>query len=151
MKTFMLALLASGLFIAPALAKTSNANPIITVNHWAGTWDCVSGKDKYTEVFTPIFNGKAMRVIVTGRYAADGDAVYDASRKAWFYTFVNSDGTYSSMTGPVSGANISFKQVFPPGTTTENIHAISSSKYSSMFSMSVNNKTVTAGESCTRR
>lgn len=139
------------MIISPAIAKTPSVNPVATVSHWAGTWDCISGKDKYTEVFTSIFNGKAMRVVVTGKYAADGNAVYDQARKAWFYTFVNSDGTYSSMVGPVSGSNISFKQVFPPGNTTENIHGISNTRYSSTFSMSVNNKTVTAGERCTKR
>ena len=97
MRIFLPALLASAMIFAPALAKTSNVNPAVTVSHWAGTWDCISGRDKYTEVFTPIFSGKAMRVVVTGKYAADGDAVYDPARKAWFYTFVNSDGTYSAM------------------------------------------------------
>jgi hypothetical protein len=151
MKISLFALMASAVLIAPAAAKTSNVNAIAAVSHWAGTWDCLSGKDKYTETFTPVLNGKAMRVTVTGLYAADGTAVYDGARKAWFYTFVNADGSYASMMGPVSGSNIAFKQIFPAGITTENIRGISNTKYSSTFTTTVNHKKMSAAESCTKR
>lgn len=134
-------------FLAPASAKTVNATSFIP---WIGTWSCISGKDRYTETFTPVLNAKAMRVSVTGPYASEGVAVYDPARKAWFYAFVNGDGSYSANTGPVKGATIAFKQIFPPGVANDTIALNSPRKYSSSFTMVANHKTVTAREVCTK-
>jgi hypothetical protein len=143
----LLAILASGAFVSPAIAKTMNPT---TVNSWTGSWTCVAGKDKYTETFTPMLNGKAMRVTLTGPYTSEGIAVYDKSRKAWFYAFINGDGTYSTNTGPVRGATIAFRQVFPPGIATDEITMNSAAKYTSSFTMVANHKNVTAVEVCTK-
>ena len=97
-----------------------------------------------------MLNGKAMRVSITGPYASEGIAVYDKARKAWFYAYINGDGTYSTMSGPVSGANIAFKQVFPPGIAVDTIAMNSPAKYTSSFTMVANHKKTTAVEVCTK-
>lgn len=145
--TAFLALLTSAAIVAPAGAKTVNATSFAP---WIGSWTCISGKDKYTETFTRMLNGKAMRVSLTGPYASEGIAIYDPARKAWFYSFINSDGSYSANTGPVKGATIAFKQVFPPGVANDTIVLQSAKKYSSSFTMIAGHKTVTANEVCTK-
>jgi hypothetical protein len=140
------AVLTSGTFTSQAIAKASPT----AVSSWTGSWMCVAGKDKYTETFTPMLNGKAMRVSITGPYASEGIAVYDKARKAWFYAFVNGDGTYAVNNGPVKGANIAFKQVFPPGNAVDSIAMNSATKYTSSFAMVANHKTVTATQVCTK-
>jgi hypothetical protein len=134
-------------FVSQAAAKT--ARPI-SVGSWTGSWTCVAGKDKYTETFAPMLNGKAMRVVITGPFASEGIAVYDKARKAWFYAYINADGTYSANTGPVSGANIAFKQVFPAGIAVDTIAMNSATKYTSSFTMVANKKKVTSVEACTK-
>jgi hypothetical protein len=136
-------------FTASSQAKI--AAGITQVGTWLGTWNCVAGKDKYTETFTPMLNGKAMRVSITGPYPSEGIAVYDKTRKAWFYAFVNGDSTYAVNNGPVSGTNIVFKQVFPPGAAVDTIVMNSAAKYTSSFTMVANHKKVTGVEVCTKR
>ena len=138
----------SGVTIAlPASAKTVSP---VSFTPWIGSWTCISGKDKYTETFTPMLNGKAMRVSLTGPYASEGIAVYDKARNAWFYAYINGDGSYSANTGPVNGATIAFKQVFPPGVAVDTIVMRSPAKYTSSFTMVANHKKVTATEVCTK-
>ena len=138
----------------PAIAKTTNPGPIGRISTWTGTWTCGSGKNRNTETFVPIFNGKGMRVSVTGPQASEGVATFDFGHNAWFYTFVNADGTYATMSGPVSGSTIAFTQVFPAGTgkdtTRFTIRLMSTSKYSSVFSAIVNHKLTTSTEVCTK-
>lgn len=133
----------------PAIAKT--ANPVTQVSTWAGTWNCGSGKNRNTETFVPMLNGKGMHVTVTGPFASEGVATFDSHRNAWFYTFVNADGTYATFWGPVSGPTITFKQVFPAGYGKDALRQISPSKYSSTYSIAVNHKLVTSSEICTKR
>ncbi|HEX5273671.1 MAG TPA: hypothetical protein VFW34_00150 [Candidatus Rubrimentiphilum sp.] len=148
-KTFaaLLALLTGASIASPAVAKTASATSVST---WIGSWTCTAGKDTYTETFTPMLNGKAMRVSVSGPYASEGIAVYDKTRKAWFYAFINGDSSYAANNGPVSGANIAFKQVFPPGFAVDTIVMNSPSKYTSSFTMVANHKKVAAVEVCTK-
>ena len=135
------------MFVSPAPAKSVSA---VSFAPWIGSWTCISGKDKYTETFTPMLNGKAMRVSLNGPYSSEGIAVYDKARKAWFYAFINGDGSYSANSGPVNGAQIAFKQVFPPGVAVDTISLKSAAKYTSSFTMVANHKTVTATEVCTK-
>ena len=148
----ILSIICAALFCAvlvtPAVAKT--ANPVTQVSTWTGTWNCVSGKTLSTETFAPMLNGKGMRVSVTGQYASEGVATFDSGRGAWFYTFVNADGSYATMIGPVSGSTILFKQVFPPGIARDTITLSSSSLYFSYYGAVVNHKTVTVSEECTK-
>lgn len=136
------------LAIMPAIAK--NTNPITQVSTWTGTWNCGSGKSRNTEVFVPLLNGKGMHVTVTGPQASEGVAAFDSRRNAWFYTFVNADGTYASSWGPVSGSTITFKQVFPAGGGKDTIRLLSASKYSSVYSVVVNHRETMSTEVCTK-
>lgn len=117
--------------LTPAVAKTTN--PVTQVSTWTGTWNCAAGKTTYTENFVPLLGGKAMRVSVSKPYASEGVATFDSGRNAWFYTFVNGDGTYATMTGPASGSTVAFRQVFPSGNATDNIRLMSASNYSSTY------------------
>ncbi len=132
----------------PAIAKTTN--PVTQVSMWTGTWNCVSGKNHGTEAFVPLLNGKGMHVSVTGPQASEGVATFDSHRNAWFYTFVNADGTYATWWGPVSGSTITFKQVFPAGAGKDTLRLLSATKYSSAYSVVVNHKQVTSSEVCTK-
>jgi hypothetical protein len=134
-------------FATPASAKTVSP---VSFGPWIGSWTCISGKDKYTETFTPMLSGKAMRVVLTGPYASEGIAVFDKARNAWFYAYINGDGTYSANTGPVSGATIAFQQVFPRSVADDTITMTSATKYTSSFTMVVNHKKTTAHEVCTK-
>jgi len=149
-KRFISAVAGIGLgaaFLCSANAKTLD---MTSVNTWSGTWKCVAGNTAYTETFTPIYSGKAMRVTVTGAYASDGTAVYDPARKAWIYAFVNGDGSYATMNGPVSGSRITFKQIFPAGDSVEAIRGMSPMKYVSTFTMTSHGKKIGATEVCTK-
>ncbi len=145
-----LAALFATVLVMPAIAKTTNPGPIGRVSSWIGTWTCLSGKSRFTETFTPVMGGKAMRVSITGPFASEGVATFDSGRNAWFYTFVNSDGSYATNTGPVSGSAITFKQVYPPGSAVDTIHYVSTSKYTSAFTTVVNHKKVASSEVCTK-
>jgi len=150
MKFFLavpLAALTFAAFVSQASAKTVSP---VSFAPWIGSWTCISGKDKYTETFTPMLNGKAMRVVITGPYASEGIAVYDKARKAWFYAYLNSDGTYSANSGTVSGSTIAFKQVCPRSPADDTITMNSATKYTISFTMVANNKKVTAAEVCTK-
>jgi len=133
---------------APAPAKTINS--VTRVSTWAGTWNCGSGKARNTETFVPFYNGKGMHVTVTGPQASEGVATFDSHANAWFYTFVNADGTYATWWGPVSGSTIAFKQVFPAGSGKDTIRAFSATKYSSVYSDVINHRHVTSSEICTK-
>lgn len=133
----------------PATAKTTN--PVTQVSAWTGTWNCTAGKTTYTENFVPLFGGRAMRVSVSKPYASEGVATFDSGRNAWFYTFVNGDGTYSTMSGGVRGSTVGFTQVFPSGIATDNVRLMSASKYSSTYNGTMNNTKVTIAGVCTKR
>ena len=147
----LLSITCAALFCAVLAASASaKTNPVTQVGTWAGTWNCGSGKAHNTEVFVPFHNGKGMHVTVTGPQASEGVAAFDSRRKAWFYTFVNADGTYATWWGPVSGPTIAFKQVFPAGSGNDTIRALSASKYSSVYRDVVNHRQVTSSEVCTK-
>jgi|GEM_PF-4282627 len=143
----LLAALTCAMFTSQANGKS--ASPV-SVSTWSGVWTCAAGKVKFTETFTPMLNGKAMHVTLTGPYASEGIAVYDSARKAWFYAYINGDGTYSANTGPVKGANITFNQVFPPGIPVDTIHMASPAKYISSYTMVANKQKVTGVQTCTK-
>jgi hypothetical protein len=146
--TILSAAFLSTVAIMPAIAK--NPNPIAQVSQWTGTWNCGSGKSHNTETFVPLLNGKGMHVTVTGPQASEGVAAFDSHRNAWFYTFVNADGTYATWWGPVTGPTIAFKQVFPAGGGKDTIRLLSASKYSSVYSFVVNHRETTSAEVCTK-
>jgi hypothetical protein len=138
----------SGALATPAIAKTMN--PVTQVSTWTGTWNCGSGKNHNTEVFVPLHSGKGMHVTVTGPQASEGVAVFDSGRNAWFYTFVNADGTYATWWGPANASTIAFKRVFPAGAEKDTIRQLSGSKYSSAYSAVVNHRAMTSTEICTK-
>lgn len=130
-----------------ATAKTSAKDQ---VNMWLGTWNCVSGKSHYTAVFTPILNGTAMRVTDSGPNAGESLARFDTSQNKWFYTSVGMNGSYSTMIGPISGATITFNEVFPQAGAILVVHRTSKSTYSDAFTVMNKGKKMTSNEVCTR-
>ncbi len=151
MRRFFMLAISPVLFVASTASGQAKTTAGMTqVSTWLGAWTCTAGKDTYTETFTPMLNGKAMRVSITGPYASEGIAIYDKVRKAWFYAFINGDSTYAVNNGPVNGANIAFKQVFPPGVAVDTIVMNSAAKYTSSFTMIANHKKVTGVEVCTK-
>lgn len=128
----------------------SSSGGVNSVASWSGTWNCTSGKNHYTETFTPIFNGKGMRVSTGGPNASEGLATFDKHQGEWFYTFVGGDGSYSSVTGSVTSNTISFTRSFPQSGTALMVRRNSNTKFTSVFSAMLNGKKMTSTEVCTK-
>jgi hypothetical protein len=147
--TFAVVPLLFAAFTTSSLAKTT-ATSMTQVSAWLGTWNCVSGKDRYTATYTTLLNGAAMRVSDGGANAAEGIAKFDTSQNKWFYTAVFGSGLYLSMMGTVSGNTLSFTEVYPPIGATLTVRRLSATKYSDAFTMMSKGKKVSTSEVCTK-
>lgn len=131
--------------------KMMSAVSMNNVSDWLGTWNCVSGKSKYTIVFAPLLGGSAMSVSAPKRpNPAEGIAKFDKAQNKWFYTAVFGNGMYLSLMGAQSGSTINFKEVFPPAGATLVVMRPSKTKYSDTFTGMVNGKKTSLAEVCTR-
>lgn len=135
------------------LAGTAAAAPIKpadSIRPWLGTWSCSAPGNPHTATFTPIFGGKGMRIIETGRMPSEETIVFDIKRGKWIDLYADATGAYNTMEGTPSGKTIRFTQVYPAARTVLTVTMPSSTTYRTTYTGMMNGKAFTAREVCTR-
>jgi hypothetical protein len=151
-RTLVLAVLcAASLSAAVHAAGVKGSAPADVIRPWLGTWSCAVGAVKLTVTFQPLFGGNAMRISGNAQDATEEIVVWDAKRGKWIDEYADAAGSYNTMEGRQAGNTIRFVQVYPAGDPAFVMTMPSKNTYTSTYTATMNGKTITERETCTRQ
>lgn len=138
---------------AATLAAAANAaamKPADRIRPWLGTWSCKAAGNNHTATFTPVFGGSGMRIAETGKMPSEEIVIFDSKRSKWIDQYTDATGAYNTMEGTPSGNTIRFTQVYPAANTVLTVTMPSKNEFRTTFTGTMNGKTMTQREVCTR-
>lgn len=136
--------------IVAATANAAAMKPADRIKPWLGTWSCKVPGNNHTATFSPIFGGNGMRITETGKMASEEIVVFDTKAGKWIDQYADVTGAYNTMEGTQTGNTVSFAQVYPASNTKLTVTMPSKNQYKTTFVGSMNGKTMTSHEVCTR-
>ena len=148
LRSFLFALAAGTMLTG--MVNAAAMKPADRIRPWLGTWSCKAPGNSHTATFTPIFSGNGMRIAENGRMHSEETIVFDSKSGKWIDQYADATGGYSTMQGTQSGNTIRFTQVYPAANTLLTVTMPSSTTYRTTFTGTMNGKTMTQREVCTR-
>ena len=136
--------------ILAAAANAAAMKPADRIRPWLGTWSCKAPGNNHTATFSPIFSGTGMRISETGKMASEETVILDRKSGKWIDQYADVTGAYNTMEGTQTGNTVRFTQTYPASNATLTVMMPKKNEFRTTFTGSMNGKTITQREVCTR-
>ena len=91
-----------------------------------------------------------MRITETGKMASEEIVILDSKTGKWIDQYADVTGAYNTMEGTQTGNTVRFTQTYPASNATLTVMMPKKNEFRTTFMGSVNGKTMTQREVCTR-
>lgn len=142
----------AGLLGTAQAARMTQADVMKQISGIVGTYACGAGKTAHTSTFGSMLGGHGLSIAETAGGGSAQQVIFDTRRQKWIDQYVDAQGNYSVMEGTPVKHGIDFVGVYPAGYNAAlAVRMPSSGKMTTSYKMTMNGKTSTENEACTKR